>query len=134
MILFDKLINLRFTKFIIIGVLSTLTHSLVFVLFIEMLGVAPVIASIPSFSLAVIVSYTGNYIWTFQSDSLHIVQFPKFITVAIIGLIANILVTYIIVDVLGAWYGLALATVILLIPLLTYQLNRLWVFSRETQL
>lgn len=129
-----KLLNLRFTKFIIIGVLSTLTHALFFVMFIEILGIAPVVSSIPSFSLAVIVSYTGNYVWTFESDSRHIVQFPKFISVAIIGLLANILITYTIVDILGAWYGLALATVIILVPLMTYQLNRLWVFNRESQL
>lgn len=132
MILFEKLFELRFVKFCIVGVLSTLTHSVVFVLLIEQAGIEPVIASIPAFSLAVIVSYVNNYNWTFQSKGNHSSQLPKFILVATIGLLANVLITYMIVNVLGSGYWLALLAVILIVPLITYQLNHLWVFGKKT--
>ena len=131
--MFTRLIKTRFARFCLIGAITTLTHVVVFVALIELGGVPPVAASIPSFVLAMLISYMGNYSWTFGSNGLHVIQMPKYVVVAIIGLLMNVVITYIIVDVWGGWYGFALAVVVLTVPAMTYRLNHLWVFRKTEQ-
>lgn len=68
---------------------------------------------------------------TVRSSDRHSALVPKHITVAIIGMILNVLITYAIVDIAGWWYGLSLALAILTVPALTYQLNQCWVFMKK---
>jgi putative flippase GtrA len=117
-------------RFGLAGVLATLTHVLVFVLLVEGFQMRAVIASVPAFLAAVGVSYALNYRWTFTASGPHRVMLPRFLLVSITGLLMNLLITWLFVDVLGLWYGLALLAVILVIPVSTYLLSRFWVFHR----
>jgi putative flippase GtrA len=117
-------------RFGISGGLATLTHVFVFVLFVEWLHIRPIYAAAPAFLAAVGVSYGMNYRWTFNADGPHQVMLPRFALVALAGLGLNLLITYLIVDVAQLWYGYALATIVALVPLMTYLLSRFWVFRK----
>ena len=111
------------------GGLATLTHIGVFVLLVEWFQIRPLYASVPAFLAAVGVSYSLNYRWTFKAQGSHQVLLPRYILVALAGLLLNLLITYLFVDVMQFWYGYALIAIILVIPAVTFLLSRFWVFQ-----
>ena len=115
-------------RFGISGAAATLTHLLLFIALVEWAHLRPVFAAVPSFLAAVLVSYGLNYYWTFTADGPHRVMLPRFALLALAGLGLNLLVTYAVVDVLGLWYGYALAVIVTLIPVATFLVSRRWVF------
>lgn len=119
----------RIIRFCLTGALAAATHIAVFTVAIEMLEVSAALASVPSFLLALLVSYTGHYRWTFQSSGSHRAQLPKYAVVAATGLVLNILIAYTVVDILGAWYGAALFLSITAVPVVTFLLSGRWVFN-----
>lgn len=118
-------------RFAVSGGLATGTHALVFVTLIEWLAVRPLFAAGVAFVLALFVSYGMNYHWTFSVSGPHRIMLPRFFLVAVSGLLLNLGITYAVVDVAGYWYGYALLLVVLLVPLMTFVLSRLWVFSTK---
>lgn len=117
-------------RFGLAGVLATLTHVAVFAGLVEWLQIRPLWAAAPAFLSAVGVSYVLNYRWTFSAGGLHRVMLPRFLAVALLGLGMNLLITWLVVDVGGYWYGYALAAVIAAVPLLSFALSKWWVFRR----
>lgn len=124
-----SLLSLGFVRFGIVGVAATVIHVAVFTMLVELLRVAPVVASVPAFITAMLASYSVNHRWTFSASGSHGVYLPKYAVVAVLGLALNVLITYLIVNVLGYWYGLALALVVTVVPTATYLLNRNWAFK-----
>ena len=118
-------------RFGITGVLATLTHALVLAGLVELLTVPAVLASVPAFGTALLLSYGLNYHWTFQALGEHRMVFPRFTLVAVTGLVLNVGITYLVVNVGGLWYGYALLAVIVSVPLLTYLLSNYWVFRSQ---
>jgi putative flippase GtrA len=118
-------------RFGITGSLATITHAAVLSGLVELLAVPAVVASLPAFGAALLLSYGLNYHWTFRALGEHRVIFPRFTLVAVSGLLLNVLITFLVVNVFGFWYGYALAAVIFSVPLLTYLLSNYWVFRSE---
>ena len=118
-------------RFGITGVLATIAHALVLAGLVELLTVPAVLASVPAFGAALLLSYGLNYHWTFQALGEHRMIFPRFTLVAVSGLVLNVVITFLIVNVGGFWYGYALLAVIFSVPLLTYLLNHYWVFRSQ---
>jgi putative flippase GtrA len=117
-------------RFAVSGGLATVTHVGVFVTLVEWLALRPVFAAAPAFVVALFVSYGMNYHWTFSASGLHRILLPRFVVVALLGLALNLGITYAVVDVAHYWYGYALLLVVLLVPLVTFLLSKLWVFKQ----
>lgn len=117
-------------SFGVIGVLATVTHVAVFSVLVELGLATPVAASIPAFLAALVISYFANHHWTFDMRGAHIKHMPRFTLVSVLGLGLNTLITYVVVDVWGGWYGFALAAVILVVPAVTFLLNRHWTYAK----
>ena len=115
--------------FVVTGGAATVTHVGAFVLFVELLALTPVVASVPSFLLALSVSYYGNRNFTFKSAGSHAAELPKYTIVAVSGLLMNVAITYVVVDILAAWYAIALVLVVTIVPTVTFWLSRKWVFT-----
>lgn len=116
-------------RFAISGGFATATHVLVFITLVEWLSVRPVAAAGAAFIFALFVSYGMNYHWTFSVSGPHRVMLPRFVLVAVLGLLLNLGITYAVVDMAGYWYGYALLLVVLLVPLVTFVISKLWVFK-----
>lgn len=127
---YHSLFNLRFVRFGIVGVAATVIHVAIFSLLVELFRIAPVVASVPAFLTAMLASYSVNHRWTFGARSSHWVYLPKYAVVSTLGLVLNIVITYLIVNILGYWYGMALALVVTVVPVATYLLNRHWSFKK----
>ncbi|MGH6937376.1 MAG: GtrA family protein [Methylocella sp.] len=119
----------RLVCFGLVGAVTTFVHVAVFSVLAELYGVSAVVASVPAFLLAMCVSYTANHKWTFRAGPAHHSQLPKYAAVSLIGLSLNVFIAYFVVDVLGYWYGVALAGVVLLVPAVTFVLNNMWTFT-----
>lgn len=127
----SPLLALGFVRFGIVGLASTFIHVAVFSMLVELFGVAPVAASVPAFFTAMLASYGVNHRWTFGAQGSHRVYLPRYTLVALTGLCLNVLITYVVVNVLGYWYGFALATVVTVVPAATFLLNLNWAFKIE---
>ena len=125
----SPLLGLGFVRFGIVGVAATFIHVAVFSLLVELFGAAPVAASVPAFFTAMLASYGVNRRWTFRAQGSHRAHLPRYAVVALIGLGLNVLITYVVVNLLGYWYGLALAFVVTVVPAATFLLNRNWAFK-----
>jgi putative flippase GtrA len=123
------LLDARLFKFAVAGGAATLTHVVVFVILVEAFDVAAVFAAIPAFLIALFVSYYGNRTWTFQSKGSHSVELPKYTVAALNGLLLNIAITYVVVNLIGAPYVIALLLVVSVVPLVTFFISRKWVFE-----
>ncbi len=115
-------------RFGITGGLATAVNASVFIVCVEWLGIAPVPAVVPAFLVALSVSYGLNYRWTFAASGPHRVMLPRFFAVALNGFFLNLLITWLVVDVGGYWYGYALIVAIFTVPLVTFVLSKFWVF------
>ena len=76
----------KFISFVLIGGAATLLQFFLLGLFVEIFGLAPVIASAISYAVSAIFNYLANYYLTFASTSNHKQTLPKFILVAALGL------------------------------------------------
>ena len=118
-----------FVTFGMIGVFATFAHVAVFSALVEVFHAAPVVASIPAFLLALLVSYAANHRWTFRAQGSHATYLPRYTLVSVGGLGLNISITYTIVNVLGEWYGIALVIVVTVVPIATFLLNKHWTYG-----
>ena len=115
-------------RFAVVGGAATATHLAVGLLLAEGLGMAPFWANFLAFSAAVFVSYFGNLVWTFEMAEAGVGRLPRFVVVALCGLAANQAIVFATVNMAGWSYRVALAIVLLVVPVLTYLVNRQWVF------
>jgi len=120
----------RFLKFVLVGLLATAMHIGLVMALVEGMSLAPVLASLPAFLVALSVSYLINHHWTFAAAGPYRRHLPRYALVALGGLILNAAIMYSVVDLLGASYFLGLVVVIMVVPVLGYMLQRGWSFGR----
>ena len=117
-------------RFVVVGLAATATHVACGLVLAEAAGLAPFWANLLAFCVALFVSYLGNHRWTFAAQGAHAFHFPRFAVIALAGLALNQAIVYVMVGVMALDYRLALAVVVLVVPALSFVLNRGWVFAR----
>ena len=85
---------MNFTKFLIVGLLGTITNVSIFYLFVDRLSYSPIQISIIGFIFASIQNYILNNNWTFivnnEKRSLSKLNYFKYLTVSIASLAVNL--------------------------------------------
>ena len=85
---------MNFTKFLIVGLLGTITNVSIFYLFVDRLSYSPIQISIIGFIFANIQNYILNNNWTFivnnEKRSLSKLNYFKYLTVSIASLAVNL--------------------------------------------
>ena len=119
----------QFISFSVIGAIGTAGHFAVLIISVQILSTGPVAGSIAGFLVGAIINYLLNYHVTFKSGIRHLESFPKFFTIAIIGLVLNISIMYIMTQWLHHLVSQAIATAIVLIW--NFLCNRFWTFREE---
>ena len=118
----------RLFRFGIVGILATLVYVLV-TLAVVASGLAnPIVASVIGQTTSAFVSYFAHLHYSFGVPPQHRLFVWRFLVVAVITYLANIIVTYLLTKVFGISYLISIAAVMILIPILNYICNRLWVF------
>ena len=109
--------------------MATLTTYAVLIVGVEGLHLDAVMASVAGYGLGVIVNYSLNYRFTFNSEQHHHVVLPKFLIVAGSGMIINASVMYAGIKWIGIHYVLAQLVAVLIVFTLSFAANRLWTFA-----
>ena len=117
-------------RFLIVGLLATIVHSICLIVFVEFLQQPATFSNLGAFFVAVVTSYIGHFYWTYKTSSTHQKTFTRFFILAFVGFILNYLIFYLMVDTMKWHYLVALSVVITTIPLLTYLGQKYWVFRR----
>ncbi|WP_218630078.1 GtrA family protein [Sedimentimonas flavescens] len=112
-----------------VGGIATLVHVLMAMALQGPLALPPLQANFGGFCAALLISYIGHARITFDADLRHAPQFVRFVTIALIGLATSSTTVWLIDTRLGAGFGIAMAAVAVLVPLMTFVTLRLWVFT-----
>lgn len=117
-------------RFIIIGGLATIVHYISALIAHHILGLSPLWANFIAFCTAFNVTYIGNYFWVFEADTDHRSSLPKSLTVSLTGLLISQTIVWTLTEKLSAPFHLTLIAAVTLVPLVTFTLNRFWVFGK----
>lgn len=93
---------MKLIKFCIVGAVNTLITLICFYFFNKILYINYMISTIAGYAIGMLNSYNLNKKWTFHDDDERLFsQFSKFIITNTISLGINILIMYILVDILN---------------------------------
>tara|TARA_Y100000739_G_scaffold15862_2_gene12854 strand:+ start:1575 stop:1958 length:384 start_codon:yes stop_codon:yes gene_type:complete len=127
---------MKFTKFLFVGLLGTITNISIFYVFVDRLFYPPIQISITGFILASIQNYIFHNNWTFLNESkkrsLSKTDYFKYLSVSVMSLAVNLSVLQFVlvqynpsVKAIGQLIGIASGT------LINYLGAKKWVFREE---
>ena len=112
-----------------VGLAASLMHVIVGLTLVHTGTLAPFSANIVAFLSAFLISYFGHRRYSFDSSAKHSRSLPRFLAVALLGLVLNQILVWIVVDRLGFAYAYCLVLLVTVVPAVTYVLSRYWAFS-----
>ena len=114
-------------KFGAVGSTATLAHALIFISTLRLLGWPEQISNLAAFIIALTLSWSGHYFWTFKTGGWQ--TMPRFVAVALAGYLLNALFVFIIITKLGWPDFYVLPLMLLITPIMTFLLARYWAFK-----
>jgi len=111
-----------------VGLMATAIHYTVALFFIEVAAISTYFANILGYCSAVLVSLFGHSILTYKKKVDNLVA-QRFILVSITTLIASEVILYTLESFFVLNHRISMAFVVLTVPVVTFFLNKFWVYS-----
>lgn len=121
----------QFIKFAGVGAIGTLAHYAVLVAMVHLAGTNPVFSSGLGAIVGAIINYVLNYAHTFRSHERHRDAAPKFIIVALVGILINLFMMYVLVAILDVYYLAAQVVATGAVLGWNFVGNRYWTFRGD---
>lgn len=122
---------IKLIRFSIVGVGNTLVNWSIFII-LNVFGVYYIISNIIAYTIATVNSYIWNSLWVFKyGQGLNINTSVKFFILNLVGLTVNTTIMYILVDILNFNKFIALVLASVVVVIMNYTINKLWVFKEE---
>lgn len=129
-----KSLVLQVSRFASVGLVATGVHALIYGVLGSFSGITPMLANLLAFLFAFCFSYLGHFRFTFR-EQMHgrsalrsyLVQL-RFFAVALVGLALNAFGVWVTTDYLKANYLLAILPMVLVVPLITFGISKVWAF------
>jgi len=118
----------QFLKFATAGGIATSLHYAVLILLVEAARIDPVAASGTGFAVGAVSNYLLNYRYTFASTRNHAAAFARFIAVALVGMLLNLLIMWACIHGMQMNYLLAQVVATGLVLIWSFSANRRWTF------
>ncbi len=118
--------------FAVVGVAATITNYVTAVVFHEYFYFSLYIAQLVGYCFAVAISLFGHSKLTFKT-SLTRKVFLRFVTVSLATLLLSELLLLLLETLLALPHRISLLVVVMTIPVLTFVLNKIWVFQQGKQ-
>ncbi len=115
-------------KFAAVGGGATGVHVLTALTLNSLLQFAPLRANFAAFLAASLVSYIGNWFWTFDGTSRHVFSLPRFAALSLSCFAVNQAIVYAIVAQLGLPLWIAMVPVVIVVPAFGFWLSKTQVF------
>lgn len=120
---------LQIFRFGIVGTIAAIIHFSIVILLVQNYVLAPMIANIFGFMVGFQLSYWGHRNWTFNdTESPHRIAFSKLFLVQMVNLGMNELLFYTFLC-LDLPYPIALIIVLMILPMFTFIVSKLWIFK-----
>lgn len=120
-----------FVKFGIVGVLNTLINWIIFIV-LSASGIYYIISNVIAYTVATINSYLLNAKWVFNNGDNYTKETTiKFIILNLIGLVLNTVILYVLVDILNIRKVIAMIIATIIVMIINYFVNKLWVFKSK---
>ena len=116
----------RFTS---VGIAATFLHFLTALIAQYQFGLSAQLSNLAGFCAAFSLSYTGHSQFTFQVKGNHATHLQRFLLLSLGGLFLSASITHLVHVVFGASFFLAMLTVALCVPALTFVVSKYWAFS-----
>ena len=122
---------IKLIRFSIVGVGNTLVNWSIFII-LNAFGVYYIISNIIAYTIATVNSYIWNSLWVFKyGQGLNINTSLKFFILNLVGLTVNTTIMYILVDILNFNKFIALVLASVVVVIMNYTINKLWVFKEK---
>ena len=124
--------RIRLARFVLVGGSNTALTLLVYGIAIHM-GTWYPIAAFLGYLAGILNGYTWNRMWTFRAGTFHLPEFSRYVVVQVGGLAANVLGLTFAVETLGMGEMTGEIAVLVPLVLVTFSLNRWWIFNPRLQ-
>ncbi|MGE3877313.1 MAG: GtrA family protein [Parvibaculaceae bacterium] len=121
----------EFIRFGLVGGAATLVHAAVYTGLITWTAIAPQITNLIGFASAVGISAVGHHHFTFRAQAgkrSFLSSSWRLVVPALLGLSLNAFFVYLVEHILSMDARLAIVPMIFVTPVITYGINRSWVF------
>jgi len=122
----------QISRFAGVGLMATLIHVLVALMVRNWIDVNVQAANFTGFLAAVTFSYFGHAEVTFKATGSHQQQMLRFGVLAGLGLALSSSLTFIICNLMGGSFSLAMGVVAVAVPGMTFLASKYWVFADRT--
>ena len=120
-------------RFGLVGSSAALVNFSIVVALVETGLFTPLAANIFAFFIAFHVSYFGHRYWTFhRSSQPHKSAMPRLLLLSITNFIINEGIFYVFLNTFKLPYPIALFFTLAVLPVITFTINKLWVFRETT--
>jgi len=126
-----RYLKIRVVRYLISGTTAAMTQLVITYALTEFFGLYYLSSSCLGFVTAFMVSFLLQKFWTFEDksqDNVHI-QIPLSLSIAIIGLILNSALLFVLVEYLHIWYVIAQFFSMGIISTCNYFIYKAWVFK-----
>ena len=114
----------------IVGVCASIAHFSVAYIAYEFLQFKFLLAHFLGFAFGLFTAYFGHYFYSFRDSEQHGKRFPKFLVTSVVALALHQGGAYLLVNHAQLDYSLqVLPLLVASVPMLTFLLNKFWVFS-----
>jgi len=120
---------LTMSRFTLVGILAACVHISIVWTLISQLGIEALSANLVAFLTAFIVSFTGQYLWTFRSNQNWQSALIRFFLISLLGFALNNTVLIAVLSLGLMSDSLAAILSACVIPVITYLAGRLWAFK-----
>lgn len=121
----------NFVKYGMVGVIGTVVHTAILTLCVELLDIRAIYSTILGFIGSLVLSYKLNSIWTFKENNNTSFSFLKYLVVCLSGLLINVLIMFLTVDVFHSSYIIGQGIAIIVVPIFNFTLSQYWAFSAK---
>ena len=120
---------LTMSRFALVGIVATSVHVSIVWALIELFRIETLLANLVAFLTAFIVSFTGQYLWTFRSNRNWRSALARFFPVSSFGFVLNniVLITLLELGFMSDSHAAMISACI--IPIVTYLAGRFWAFK-----
>lgn len=119
----------RLVRFGVVGMVATIVYFSSSIAMVEVVGLPPVAASVVGQLCAIGISYFGHAAFSFRVEQDHNRHAWRFLVTSAGTFGVNILVTWLLTNVMHLPYLIAFSVIVVLIPSINYTCNRFWVFK-----
>ena len=119
----------RLVRFGLVGIFNFFLYIGVTLTAIEGLHLSPIVGSVIGQCVSVFVLYIGHLRYSFRVEPDHWTFLWRFIVIQIVLSLSNVGMTWLLTSPLALSHRLSIAILAVLIPAMSFLLNRFWVFA-----